>query len=82
MNPGKHSRLFMVLGAGAAALIGSAGAGAQAPSAAKTIGEADCTAAKLGDSIPVASIGEPVSAVTLTRRDGIRRRRICRPIAA
>jgi feruloyl esterase len=66
MNPGKHSRLFIALGAGAAALIWSAGAGAQAPSAAKTIGEADCTAAKLGDSIPVASIGEPVSAVTLS----------------
>ncbi len=30
------------------------------------ITEADCTAAKLGDSIPVSAIGEPVSAVTLS----------------
>lgn len=35
----------------------------QAPT--KTITETDCTAAKLGTSIPVAAIGEPVSAVTL-----------------
>ena len=62
----KNSRVWMLLGAGAAALIWSAGAGAQAPSGSKTITEADCTAAKLGDSIPIASIGEPVSAVTLS----------------
>jgi hypothetical protein len=36
-----------------------------APTGAGTIAEADCTAAKLGSSIPVAAIGEPVSAVTL-----------------
>ena len=35
------------------------------PRAAKTITEADCTAAKLGSEIPVNAIGEPVSAVTL-----------------
>ncbi|HUA61305.1 MAG TPA: tannase/feruloyl esterase family alpha/beta hydrolase [Verrucomicrobiae bacterium] len=34
--------------------------------AAKTITEADCTAAKLGSEIPVKAIGEPVSAVTLS----------------
>jgi len=56
----------MVFGAGAAALIWAAGAGAQSPSSSKTITEADCTAAKLGDSIPVSAIGEPVSAVTLS----------------
>jgi feruloyl esterase len=55
----------MLLGAGAAALIWPAGAGAQAPAGSKTITEADCTAAKLGDSIRITSIGEPVSAVTL-----------------
>src|SRR5579872_1483822 len=33
--------------------------------ASKVITEADCSADKLGTSIPVASIGEPVSAVTL-----------------
>ncbi len=32
----------------------------------KIITEADCTAARLGTSIPIASIGEPVSAVTLS----------------
>jgi len=31
----------------------------------KVIKEADCTAAKLGSTIPVSAIGEPVSAVTL-----------------
>jgi hypothetical protein len=61
-----YSRIWMLLGAGAAALLWSAGAGAQAPAASKTITEADCTAAKLGDSIPITSIGEPVSAVTLS----------------
>lgn len=40
---------------------------AQAPRPAnELITEADCTAAKLGTSIPVSSIGEPVSAVTLS----------------
>src|SRR5580704_1483371 len=62
----KHTRIWMVLGAGATALIWSAGAGAQAPSGSKTITEADCTAAKLGDSIPVSANGEPVSGVTLS----------------
>jgi hypothetical protein len=36
-----------------------------APTGAKTITEADCTAAKLGSTIPVSAIGLPVSAVTL-----------------
>ncbi len=61
-----YSRVWMLLGAGAAALLWSAGAGAQAPAGSKAITEADCTAAKLGDSIPITSIGEPVSAVTLS----------------
>lgn len=60
----KQARLWMVLAAGATALIWPAGAGAE--TGAKTITEADCTAAKLGDSIPVSAIGEPVSAVTLS----------------
>ncbi|MGH9593136.1 MAG: tannase/feruloyl esterase family alpha/beta hydrolase, partial [Bryobacteraceae bacterium] len=66
----KYSRYWMVFAAGAAALIWSAGVGAQAPAGgangAKTISEADCTAANLGGSIPVSAIGEPVSAVTLS----------------
>src|ERR1051325_10656050 len=60
------SRFALVLIAGGAALIWSAGAGAQAQSGSRTITEADCTAAKLGDSIPITAIGEPVSAVTLS----------------
>ena len=60
------SRFSIVLTVGAAALIWSVGAGAQAPSGSKTITEAECTAAKLGDSIPITAIGEPVSAVTLS----------------
>lgn len=32
----------------------------------KTLAESDCTAARLGSSIPVQSIGEPVAAVTLS----------------
>jgi hypothetical protein len=35
------------------------------PSENKAIAEADCTAAKLGSTIPVSAIGEPVSGVTL-----------------
>ena len=44
----------------------SSGVAAQAPAGSKTITEADCAAAKLGGSIPVSAIGEPVSAVTLS----------------
>ena len=62
----KASRLWFALGAGAAVLIWPAGTGAQAPASSTAITEADCTAAKLGDSIPVSAIGEPVSAVTLS----------------
>jgi pimeloyl-ACP methyl ester carboxylesterase len=62
----KYSRFSIVLAAGAAALIWTVGAGAQAPPGSKTITEADCTAVKLGDSIPASAIGEPVSAVTLS----------------
>jgi pimeloyl-ACP methyl ester carboxylesterase len=47
-------------------MLWSVGAGAQAPTGSKTITEADCTALKLGDSIPASAIGEPVSAVTLS----------------
>ncbi len=62
----KRSGLWIVLGAGAVALIWSSQVGAQAPVGSKAITEADCTAAKVGASIPVSAIGEPVSAVTLS----------------
>jgi len=61
----KGSGLWIVLGAGAAALIWSSQVGGQAPSGSKPITEADCTAANPGDMIPASAIGEPVSAVTL-----------------
>jgi feruloyl esterase len=62
----KRSRLWVFMAAGAAVLIWSSGVGAQSPSEAKMITEADCTAAKLGNSIPASVIGEPVGAVTLS----------------
>jgi pimeloyl-ACP methyl ester carboxylesterase len=62
----KHSGLWIILGAGGFALIWSSGVGAQAPVGPKTITEADCTAAKLGDRIPASAIGEAVSGVTLS----------------
>src|SRR5690349_1753473 len=48
-----------------ATLLWSTGSAPDAQSASRTIGAADCTAVRLGSSIPVAAIGEPVSAVTL-----------------
>ena len=42
-----------------------AGGAKPGPAGVRAITEADCTAAKLGSGIPVAAIGEPVSAVTL-----------------
>src|SRR6185295_5587489 len=62
----KHSRLWIVFTAAAAAAFWASGVVAQAPSPSKTITEADCAVAKLGGSIPVSAIGEPVSAITLS----------------
>ena len=61
-----HPRLWIILASAAAVLIWSVGVGAQAPGAGKTITEAECTAAKLGESVPSSYIGEPVSSVTLS----------------
>jgi len=61
----KQARWWIVASAGVAALIMSAGAGAQGSGETRTITEADCSTAKLGESIPVSAIGEPVSGVTL-----------------
>jgi hypothetical protein len=60
------ARWWIVASTGAAALIWSAGVGAQATGESRTITEADCTAAKLGDSVPISAIGEPVSGVILS----------------
>lgn len=57
---------WIAFSAGVAALIWPAGAGAQGSGETRTITEADCTAAKLGDSIPVSAIGEPVSGISLS----------------
>ena len=62
----KPTRWRIVFSAGAAALMWSAGAAAQPSGETRTITEADCTTAKLGHSIPVSAIGEPVSGVTLS----------------
>ena len=62
----KASHLWLALGTGALALFWPVRTTAQAPANSTAITEADCTAAKLGDSIPVSAIGEPVSAVTLS----------------
>ena len=46
-------------------LLGQSQATSPRLAADKVVTEASCTAQKLGQSIPAASIGEPVSAVTL-----------------
>ncbi len=62
-----YSRFPMNLAAaGVTAVLLSTGAMAQPSPDSKTITEADCTSAKLGDSIPASAIGEPVPAVTLS----------------
>jgi hypothetical protein len=48
-----------------ASLIPAPGSPLRAPAENKTITEDDCTAAKLGSTIPISAIGEPVSGVTL-----------------
>ena len=62
----KHRRLWIVFGAGAAAMFWASGVVAQPPAGSKTITETDCSAAKLGGSVPASAIGEPVSGVTLS----------------
>jgi len=61
----KNARIRIVFTAAAAAFLCSAGARTQAQSTSRTISQAECTAARLGTSIPISAIGEPVSAVTL-----------------
>lgn len=53
-----RARCWIVASAGAATLICVSGAGARASGNSLAITEADCTAAKLGDGIPVSAIGE------------------------
>jgi hypothetical protein len=57
---------WLLLFAGLASLIWSTVAGAESSPQTRTIAEADCTAARLGDNIPVSAIGEPVSGITLS----------------
>jgi Tannase and feruloyl esterase len=61
----KYSKLWIVVAVPSFALIWSSGAEGQVHADVKAITEADCTASKMGDSIPASAIGEPVSAVTL-----------------
>jgi feruloyl esterase len=64
-------RRFRVALAASAALTGSHALSSQAPlvqpapGSTVVIAEADCSAARLGTSIPVTAIGEPVSSVTI-----------------
>jgi feruloyl esterase len=59
------ARTSIVLTVAAAAFLWSAGIGARSQNSGRAISQTDCSAVRLGDSIPVSKIGEPVSAVTL-----------------
>lgn len=61
----RRARIGIVFTGSLAALLWSMDSAPDAQSPSRTIGAADCTAEKLGSSIPVTSIDEPVSAVTL-----------------
>jgi feruloyl esterase len=61
----KHLPVWAALGVAAGVLVWTSSVGAQAPKT-RTITEADCAASRLGESIPVTAIGEPVSAITLS----------------
>jgi feruloyl esterase len=61
----KNAQILIVFTALAAGFFCSAGARTEAQSSSPTIRQGDCTAARLGANIPIAAIGEPVSAVTL-----------------
>jgi feruloyl esterase len=56
---------FVLALSGQQAGTGPGAGNRSAAAAAKTMTETDCTAVKLGASIPASAIGEPVSAVTL-----------------
>jgi hypothetical protein len=68
-NPGRTALLAIILAyllnCYASALLAQA-SGLPSLGEDKIISEADCSAAKLGSTIPVSAIGEPVSAVTLS----------------
>jgi len=68
MNLRRTFALFFLLVLGIAAMKKSASLIGQTSSPAdnKTIAESDCTAEKLGTSIPISAIGEPVAGVTLS----------------
>jgi hypothetical protein len=71
INPGKTVLLAIILtcllSCYASALLAQApGSGLPSLGEDKVVTEADCSASKLGSTIPVSAIGEPVSAVTLS----------------
>jgi feruloyl esterase len=61
----KNMRIRLVFTAALAGLLCATGGSTHAQSPSRTITAAECTADRLGTSIPVSAIGEPVSAVTL-----------------
>jgi len=66
MNSRRSLALLFVAGLGITGGILLAGVQAPIPSDTRNLAEADCTAKKLGSTIPVGSIGEPVAGVTLS----------------
>jgi len=66
MNSRRSLALLFVAGLGITGGILLAGIQAPIPSDTRNLAEADCTAQKLGSTIPVGSIGEPVAGVTLS----------------
>ena len=65
MCPMKKRPVRIACAVALTALLCTAAGATLAQSGSRTTAAADCTPAKLGSSIPVAAIGEPVSAVAL-----------------
>jgi hypothetical protein len=58
--------IYLLNGYASASLAQTPASGLPSLGEDKVVTEADCTAAKLGSTIPISAIGEPVSAVTLS----------------
>jgi hypothetical protein len=66
MNSRRAFALLLIAGLGIAGNLAFVGGQTPVPADNKTLAETDCTAEKIGPSIPVTSIGEPVAGVTLS----------------
>jgi Tannase and feruloyl esterase len=65
MNAQRAFALLLIAGLGIAGNLAFVGGQTPVPADNKTLPDTDCTAEKIGTTIPVSSIGEPVAAVTL-----------------